>query len=213
METEKIYNLIILDESGSMESIKKSTINGLNEVIQTVKELEKKFPEQEYFISFVTFNGQDVRTHLDKAAAGKMKEIDETSYRPNGSTPLYDAIGLSLVKLKYDLVENKNAHVLVTILTDGEENASREFNGSQVKRMIEEQKQQGWTFTYIGANHDVEGFAMSISISNTMTFTAHEEGVKEMFSREKNARHNYSSKLKDKQDLSADFYKEEPLQH
>ena len=59
METKhQVHNLIILDESGSMESIKKTIIEGFNEIVQTVKGIEKAFPEQEHFISLVTFNGR-----------------------------------------------------------------------------------------------------------------------------------------------------------
>jgi len=53
----KVYNLIVLDESGSMEEIKNETISGFNEIVQTVKGAEQDFPEQEHFISFITFNG------------------------------------------------------------------------------------------------------------------------------------------------------------
>lgn len=54
---QKVFNLIILDESGSMQSIKSATISGFNEVVQTIKGMEMQFPEQEHFISLVTFNG------------------------------------------------------------------------------------------------------------------------------------------------------------
>lgn len=59
-----VHNLIILDESGSMEAIKRATIAGFNEVVQTIKGVEKQFPEQEHFVSFVTFNGLGIKTKL-----------------------------------------------------------------------------------------------------------------------------------------------------
>jgi len=209
MEKVNIYNLIILDESGSMESIKKSTISGFNEVIQTIRELEKEYPEQQQHISFVTFSGLDIRTHLDKAPIRQIREIDERTYRPNSSTPLFDAMGISLMKLKYDLAGQRDCKVLVTILTDGEENSSKEFTGAQIKSMVEELKQLGWTFTYIGANHDVVNIAMSMSITNTMIFSACEEGVKDMFGKEKAARMKFSENIRNKKDTQADFYEEE----
>jgi uncharacterized protein YegL len=210
METEKIYNLIILDESGSMQSIKKSTINGFNEVIQTIREVEKQFPEQQHFVSFVTFSGLNIRTHMDKAAVRNIREIDDRTYLPNSSTPLYDAMGISLMKLKYDLAGQKDSKVLVTIITDGEENASHEFSSAQIRGMVEELKQLGWTFTYIGANQDVVNVAMTLSITNTMQFSADETGVGEMFTKEKNARYNYSNKIRNKMDPTIGFYDEEP---
>lgn len=70
-------------------------------------------------------------------------------------------------------------------------------------------KEKGWTFTYIGANHDVEKFAFKISIHNTMKFEANEADMKAMFDKEKQARYNYSQKLRDKEDTDKDFYKED----
>ncbi|MBW6492783.1 MAG: VWA domain-containing protein [Lentimicrobium sp.] len=209
METDKVYNLIILDESGSMESIKNTTINGFNELVQTIKGIEKQFPEQRHFISFVTFNGFGIKTHLDKQAVASLKQIDKNSYHPGSMTPLYDAIALSVLKLRVDLAGMENVSVLVTILTDGEENASKEFTGVQVKKIIDEQKALGWTFTYIGANQDVERVAATISITNTMKFEANDADVNFMFLKERDSRLRFSQKIRNKEDLREDFYKED----
>lgn len=210
METESVYNLIILDESGSMEHIKKPIMDGFNEVVQNIKGIEIKFPEQRHFISFVTFNGIGIKTHLHMEAVKNLKPIDEKSYNPDSMTPLYDAIGLSTLKLKNEIGDKPNTNVLVTILTDGMENASAEFNGEQIYKIISDLKALGWTFTYIGANHDVEGAAMKISITNTMTFTAEEDSVKHMFGKENLARERYSNNLRNKQnkDKDKDYYKD-----
>lgn len=208
MATDSVYNLIILDESGSMDSIKNATISGFNELVQTIKGIEKQYPEQQHFISFITFNGFGIKTHLDKKPVSDLSEIDGKSYQPNAMTPLYDAIGLSVLKLRVDLAGKENTSVLVTILTDGEENASKEFTGTQIKSIIDEQKALGWTFSYIGANQDVEKVAATISITNTMHFNANESEVKEMFVKEQSARFRYSEKIRNKQDLREDFYEE-----
>ena len=209
MTTDYVYNLIILDESGSMESIKKSTISGFNELVQTIKNIEKQYPEQKHFISWVTFNGMGVKTKLDKQPVEELSEINAKSYHPDSSTPLYDAIALSVLKLRMDIAGTDNVNVLVTILTDGEENSSKEFNGSQVKKIIDEQKNLGWTFTYIGANHDVEKAALTLSIYNTMVFEANDADVHEMFSKEQASRVRYSEKIRNKINPQEDFYKDE----
>ena len=209
MTTDQVYNLIILDESGSMDSIKKATISGFNEVVQTIKGIEKQFPEQKHFISFVTFNGSGIKTHLDKMPVTQLSQINENTYRPDSMTPLYDAIGLSVLKLRVDVAGKANVNVLVTILTDGEENASKEFSGQQIKKIIDEQKGLGWTFTYIGANHDVEKAAATISITNTMKFNANDADVHAMFIKENNSRIMYSQKIRNKEHLQEDFYTEE----
>lgn len=207
MTTDKVYNLIILDESGSMESIKKATISGFNEVVQTIKGIEKQFPEQKHFISFITFNGNGIKTHLDKQPVAGLETISDNTYIPDSMTPLYDAIGMSVLKLKYDIAGQENTNVLVTILTDGMENASNEFNGSQVKKIIEEQKALGWTFTYIGANQDVVKEGASISITNTMQFNANDEDMKIMFQVENESRRRYSEKIRNKEEKGEDYYK------
>jgi len=190
MTTDKVYNLIILDESGSMSSIKKATISGFNEVVQTIKGIEKKFPEQEHFISLVSFNGLGIKTLLDKQPATNLPLIDEKTYQPDSMTPLYDAIALSVLKLKIDVAGIENVNVLVTILTDGEENASKEFSSFTIKSLVEELKKQKWTFTYIGAEHDIENLAFKISIDNTLTFAKNELEIKRMFSNEFKSRIN-----------------------
>lgn len=71
-------------------------------------------------------------------------------------TPLYDAIGFSVSKLKQELASKTNYNVLVTILTDGAENNSKEYTRETIKKMSDELSEDNWTFTYIGTDHDVE---------------------------------------------------------
>ena len=92
---QQVYNLIVLDESGSMHSIKSATITGFNEVVQTIKGIEQQFPDQQHFISLVTFNGLGTKTLLDQQAVANLQTIDENTYQPDASTPLYDALGMS----------------------------------------------------------------------------------------------------------------------
>ena len=204
----QVHNLIILDESGSMESIKESIIEGLNEIIQTIKGIEKSYPEQQHFISFVTFNGLGYKAlHFNEPVA-KLKVLNAKNYNPDASTPLYDTMGSSFIRLKKIVEPLKDYNVLVTILTDGEENASHEFSGLAIRNMINELKQKRWTFTYIGADHDVESFAASISVTNTMTFSKNRSSMNAMFEKDKMARANYSEKISKNENVSANFYEE-----
>jgi hypothetical protein len=209
MTTDHVYNLIILDESGSMESIKNPTMNGFNEVVQTIRGVELQFPEQKHYISLVSFNTFGIRTLLDRQPVRELREINAATYNPNAGTPLYDAICLSVLKLRMDIAGQQNANVLVTILTDGEENSSKEFNGRQVKQIIEEQKALGWTFTYIGTDHDVERVAASMSISNSMSFEKNQADMAEMFVKEHNARIRFSQNIHDKKDPRENYYDED----
>ena len=205
----QVHNLIILDESGSMETIKKTIIQGFNEIVQTVKGIEKEFPEQEHFISLIAFNGfgNKILHFIDPAS--KLEQIDEKRYHPDSMTPLYDAMGFGFAKLRKVLENQTDYNVLVTILTDGEENASKEYTGVAIKKLIEELQLNCWTFTYIGTDHDVEKFAASISITNTIHFQKNEADMKNMFAKEKSSRQYFSQNIREKKDTTNDFYKEE----
>lgn len=204
----QVHNLIILDESGSMESIKNATIQGFNEIVQTIKGVETQFPEQEHFISLVSFNGLERKTHLWKAPAKDLQQLDVSTYRPDASTPLFDAMGISMGKLATELIDIENYNVLVSVFTDGEENASVEFSGDLIKKMVEDLKNKKWTFTYIGTDHDVDKIAVSIAITNVMKFEKNEAGMKKIFARENTARMNYSEKIRGKKNVQEDFYEE-----
>ncbi|MBV6397958.1 VWA domain-containing protein [Ignavibacteria bacterium CHB1] len=202
----QVHNLIILDESGSMSSIKNTIIQGFNELVQTIQGIEKQFPEQEHFVSFVSFNslGQKLLHFIDPAST--LKQIDDKSYNPDAMTPLFDAMGFSINKLKESLQGQTDYNVLVTILTDGEENASKEFSGNDIKKLVEGLKQNRWTFTYIGTDHDVEKIALSLSINNTMFFAKSEAGIKDMFLKEQSARAKYSKKIRFNEDTSSNYF-------
>ena len=207
--TQKVFNLIILDESGSMGSIKSPTILGFNEIVQTIKGIEQQYPNQEHFISFLSFNGLGRKTFLWNEPVKKLQEINTATYQPASSTPLFDAIGYSVCRLNAELNSLQDYHILVTIFTDGEENASVEFSGAHIKSLIEELKEKRWVFTYIGTDHDVTKVANSISINNTMMFDKSTRGLKDMFKKETNARMNYSKKINSKEDDLNDYYGKE----
>lgn len=205
----KVHNLIILDESGSMHSIKSSIIQGFNEIVQTTKGLEKQYPEQDHFITLVSFNGLGQKTHLFCQPVKELELIDDSKYKPDASTPLLDAMGFSFIKLKTELENSTDYNVLVTILTDGEENASKEFSGAAIKKLVEELSLKNWTFTYIGTDHDVESFAISVSITNTMKFEKNPEAIKDMFAKEQSARKMYNERIRTKKETGKGFYTEE----
>jgi hypothetical protein len=204
----QVHNLIILDESGSMESIKNTIIKGFNELVQTVQGIEKQFPEQEHFISFVSFNGLGQKLLHFADPASILKQLNYKTYKPDSSTPLFDAIGFSINKLKQYLQGQTDYNVLVTILTDGEENASKEFSGNDIKNLVEELKHNRWTFTYIGTDHDVEKIALALSINNTMVFAKNEAGIEKMFKVEQSARAIYSKKIRFNEDTSSNYFED-----
>ncbi len=205
----KIFNLIILDESGSMSSIEKPTIAGFNETVQTIKGQQQHHPEETHYISVVSFNGMGIKTLLWNQPASELYELDGTRYRPDANTPLYDAMGMAFTRLRAQLELLQQYHVLVTVFTDGMENASKEYSGEAIRRMVEELKPQNWTFTYIGANHDVAAAAHRMGITNIMRFMADDAGVAQALKFERSSRSAYYRKLRENKAVQEDFFKGE----
>ena len=173
----RIFNLIIIDESGSMAIIKNEAINGVNESIQSIRAAQVKHEEQEHYVSVVSFN-EEIKEICNCVAANEVKELTNEEYCPNSCTALYDAMGMSLNALRPKVADNDK--VVVTIVTDGEENASKEYNDKAIKALVDELKGKGWVFAYIGANQDVEKVATKISITNTLSFHATSVGTASM---------------------------------
>lgn len=190
--TKKVYNLIIVDESGSMSVIRNEALAGLNETIETCQKMQAVHPEMEQRITLISFDSGHFKVHFDNELATKARKLTTEDYRPNAATPLYDAIGKGIARLNAQTETNDS--VLVTIITDGEENCSEEYNLKLVKNLIEKQKKQGWTFTLIGTdNLDVEGMAGELSIDNHLAFTEDAASTKKMFEKERIARSRFYS--------------------
>ena len=209
-EVKTIYNLIIMDESGSMKSIEKEAIDSVNETIQSIRSAQKKYANQTHHVTLVTFNDY-VKTICDRVRVEDVTEMNGMSYNPSGCTALYDAMGISLNALRPFVKDNDQ--VLVTIVTDGYENASKEYNGKAIKILVNELKSEGWVFAYVGANQDVEAVAAKISITNVMNFDATSHGTIVMSSKLASARSRLFDRIADScfcpSEANEDFFKEE----
>lgn len=191
---QRVFNLIILDESGSMELIKREAVSGFNETVQTIKTAQKKFPSQQHFVSLVTFNGDKISTVYDVLPVAEIAELRDGDFHPNCTTPLYDAMGMSLLALEQKVGDNDV--VLITIITDGEENASHEFDGMHIRALVERLRGKHWVFTYIGTNQDVAHVAQNLSINNSVSFSYSQEGTKAVFARENACRMHFFARLR-----------------
>ena len=197
MEIKRIINLMILDASGSMESIYNQALSGVNETIQTIRMAQKEHPELQQFLTLTSFNsGKDyLKVKYSSTPIDEVKEITREDYTACGCTALYDAMGEMVSELKRKVTPEDR--VLVTVITDGYENASVHWNGPQIKSLVEELRQTGWTFTYIGANQDVEAVAGSMGIRNTLAFEETEEETAKMFKRDSSSRRRFMDKIAD----------------
>ena len=193
----RIYNLIIVDESGSMSGLEHATVTGVNETINSIRGAQKEFAEtQEHFLTLVTFDfhgSEPVRTLINREPIGNVKDFD--NYHPRGCTPLYDAMGQSITDLYNHIKDDDDASAVVTVLTDGLENASREWSGANLKALIEKLTQEGWSFSYMGSDHDVKQVSFNLSIHNVVEFDHDIVGSANTWSRESSAKLNFFRRM------------------
>ena len=187
----RVFNLLVVDESGSMAIIQKQALMGINETLDTIAKMQKTHKELEQHITLLTFDSSHKRLIYDNFTADMAHKLGYNDYRPGGATPLYDAIGMGIAKINAQTSDEDS--VLVTIITDGEENCSEEYNLNMIKNLIGKLKKQGWTFTFIGTDSlDVEGIAADMGIDNHLSFSEDAKGTEEMFKHERMSRERFN---------------------
>ena len=166
----------ILDQSGSMAGLESQTIEGFNTQLKTIQELNLEFPDQKYLCSLTFFN-HDVQDRIRFADVTSLEFLTIEKYVPDGTTALLDAVGKSIygIKNKYgkDLEEDKMSVVLI-IITDGHENASRMYTYHDVAQLIKElDETEKWTFSFLGADFDAihTSHMLNIRQENVMNFS------------------------------------------
>ena len=179
MKTNYTDITIILDRSGSMELIARETISGFNKFLSDQRRLSG-----EMTLTLVQFN-QEIELVLDAQPIGEARSLDRSQYRPEGSTALLDAIGQSIdrtgARLRKMAEGDRPSKVVVVILTDGLENASRTYSTEQVLGMIRHQREKyGWEFVFLGANQDAiqEAAKIGIAPDAALTYAANGAGSK-----------------------------------
>lgn len=170
--------VFILDKSGSMAGLETDTIGGYNSMFE-----KQKVVEGECRITTVLF-ANDYELLHDRIDIKAVSPITAKEYCVGGSTALLDAIGGTIHKIdnvQKNTAENYRAEkVMFVIITDGEENSSREYSAEQIKQMIERQKKQyGWEFVFLGANIDAVKAAARFGIApdRAQNYHADSEGV------------------------------------
>jgi len=169
---------VVLDQSGSMDAIRQSTIDGFNEMIQE----QIKIPG-DALVSLIRF---DSTTKVDYVGVpiDQVQPLTLDSYIPDGMTALYDAIGETVERTdKWLADQTKTTRVIVVILTDGGENSSRQVRQDDVKNLISRYEESGWTFTYIGANQDaiLTAGTLGIAAGNAINFKSTAAGARDAY--------------------------------
>lgn len=156
--------VFILDRSGSMGGLEKDTIGGFNAMIE-----KQKKQDGTVYVSTVLFDHESIVLH-DRLPLGQIKPMTEEDYTVRGCTALMDALGDAIRHIgnihKYVRAEDVPEHTMFVITTDGMENASRRYTGSDIKRLIEQKKEaENWEFLFIGANIDAVETARNYGIA------------------------------------------------
>lgn len=183
---------IVLDRSGSMETVRGDTIGGYNSFV----EMQKAQPG-EALLTLMQFD-----TAFDLVHSGvRIADVPPLSYQtfvPRGATALLDAIGRTInetgTRLKSIAEAQRPGKVLFVIITDGQENASSEFNRAKINAMIEHQRSAyAWEFVFLGANQDAiqEGTAIGITATRSMTYAANTLGTASAFTSVSNLASSY----------------------
>jgi hypothetical protein len=163
MAKKKTLVVLLLDETGSMAPHTQTTLSGYNEYIKSLRKEKITF-------SLIQFNSDKLETVLKGVPIKDVPELTSETYRPAAVTPLYDAIAHAIKMAEGDA---KGKKVLITVYTDGLENASREFNRDRIFKLIGKKKKKDWTFTFLGA--DIDSFAvggmMGLDVGNIASTT------------------------------------------
>jgi uncharacterized protein YegL len=164
----KFTNLIIIDASGSMGNKILEVRGGLRTLFKDIREDAAKNPNVETTTIVVDFSdAKDHRELINTTDVNQLVDGIADGYETRGMTALYDAIGFSFGK-----IPDGQDGVFINILTDGEENDSKELKADDVKKLIADGKSKGWAITFMGTDESCINAAVSLGISkgNTMQF-------------------------------------------
>jgi uncharacterized protein YegL len=176
MKNKKTIYHFVVDQSGSMSGSEGPTIEGFNSQLKTLQELKIESPDNEYIVS-VTYFEDEVMDIVKFAAIEEIQLLSRENYRPGGMTALLDGIGKSIesIRRKYDQeIREDLASVVIVILTDGGENASKFYTQNLIAETIKELDATGkWTFSFLGADLDAVSASDNLNIrkENIISFS------------------------------------------
>lgn len=165
--------IVVLDRSGSMTTIRQDTIGGFNAFLKEQKALPNPAT-----MSLYQFD-HEYEAVYERRPLAEAAELTTETFIPRGWTALLDAIGRTIVRAEATPGHRK----VVVIITDGQENSSKEFTNDKIRELIKSKEALGWQFVYLGANQDAFSVASQFGFNyrNTMTVAANAAGTKAMY--------------------------------
>lgn len=150
--TKPLFVSLLLDETGSMESIKEPTLRAYNQYLDGLREMQT---EAEILFSLVTFNSSRTQVRVISEPVRSVAPLSNQEYQPDAMTPLIDA-AVKIIRATDEAVavRDEETDVVVVIQTDGLENCSVEFDAAHLAQMVKEKQAAGWQFVFLGAGLD-----------------------------------------------------------
>jgi len=168
-DTDILIN-VVLDRSGSMESIRDTTISGFNTYLAD----QAKLPGARF--SLTQFDTEGIDHDYVAVPVEQVRPLSRDSFVPRGGTPLYDAVAASINAV---VAGKPTGKVVFVIITDGAENSSREYTREQVFDLVNRQRTAGWEFVFMGANVDAYevGARLGVAAASSYNYAADAAGV------------------------------------
>ena len=166
---QKVHVGIVLDRSGSMEDCRTDAIGAINGYLRQIREDRAM---EAAAISLMIFDSQSIDVIRDKVPARDCEPLASGEYQPRAQTPLLDAVGHGVALL--DRRKEAGERCILAIMTDGLENASREYNLEAIRALLHRQQEEdGWLIIYLGADHEAwkQASAMGLRAGNTSGFS------------------------------------------
>lgn len=180
MKKNKTEIVLIVDNSGSMQSIKEDSEGGLKTFLDGQRTVIGECGVTHYRFSTTT---EKIFENVP------IQDVEDIKIRPTSWTALLDAVGIAIkevgLRLENTIEEQRPELVIFLIITDGQENSSKEFTSEQINEMIKHQEEKyNWQFVYIGANHDAwqTGGQYGISLGKSMTYNTSYSGMAATYS-------------------------------
>jgi uncharacterized protein YegL len=203
-DTPSVHVTFLLDRSGSMASMHGDVVGGFNTFVE-----DQKAQPGACRLTLAQFDSQGYDVIHDAVALGEVPPMRPEDFKPRGGTPLLDAIGRAIASTTVRAERNPPENQLVVILTDGQENQSREYTRAAIKALIAVKEAQGWTFAYLGcdANSYAEAMSFGIRAGSTQTYAGDGAGMAVAFnSLSSNVSHHRGSVARGVAPDPANFY-------
>ena len=174
----QVFDLIVLDMSGSMNLIQPYVVVGFNDLIDGLRVVNQQFSAtQEHYLTLYVFNEKLQKYVYNNIPIDRASYITTNDYMPNYRTPLYDAMGTTISDMITKTDTLSEYSVMVTIITDGLENASQYYSEDTISKMIKSLSDKGWSFSYFGTDREVLRQAVGLKIDSVYFFERSNSGI------------------------------------